>query len=160
MDIKLQLHLWSLLKASSSVRGTFHVQVTFPQTLTCDSVFWEPCLTLFSGSGSERIGFTLSGSSSFSTPRTFIALAFAASRRTRLSRRLRLTERPRDRDLDRLLEGDRENLPLYWLMRPLYLLQRMGDREQERDLDLEADLERLWREYLSGERLYECEWAL
>lgn len=53
------------------------------QTPTCDGVFSGSCLTLASGDthlDSDRIDFTLSGSSSFSTPRIFIALAFAAFR--------------------------------------------------------------------------------
>lgn len=132
----------------------------FPATLTCAAVFSEPCLTLFSGSrwGSDRIGFTLSGSSSFSTPRIFMALAFAASRSSLLSRRLRLTDRPTDRD--RLLDGDRENLHRYWLTRPLDLLQRKDDLDRDLERDLEGDLYRLRCEYLAGERVNEREWAL
>jgi len=77
-------------------------------SLLCDGVFSGSCLTHVSDTGdsphcSDRIGFTLSGSSSVSSPRIFTALAAASFRSSLLSPRLELTERPEDLDLERLL---------------------------------------------------------
>jgi len=86
----------------------FGLDASGSPSLLCDGVFSGSCLTHVSDTGdsphcSDRIGFILSGSSSFSSPRIFTALAAAAFRSSLSSSRLKLTECSEDPDLERLL---------------------------------------------------------
>lgn len=108
----------------------------YSQTPTCDGVFsGSSCLTHVSGKTcldssdcSGRIGFTLSGSFNFSTPRIVAALATAALRSSLLSSKVKLMECPEGPDLESLLYVLCGETRLEAL---LYRLQRLEDLERD-----------------------------
>ena len=127
------------------------------QTPTCDEVLPGSCLTRVGGSSdthfdsADRIGFTLSQSSSFSTLGISMTLASAALSNSPLSSKVKMAERPEDLDLERLLwvlDGDWE-----------ILLIRLADFLEDLEWVLwRRDGERRWwpRSYL--QRLSQREW--